>query len=367
MPLLHAPEIRAFAGECFARAGFPRPEADLIARLLVEANLTGHETHGIRQLPRYLKAARSGEIVAGAPVTVLQETPATALLDAHHTLGFVGATRAVELAVAKARETRVAAVAVRNLNHVGRVGAYPEMAAAQGFVCLAFTNAQGSGKSVAPFGGMGRLVGTNPLAAAFPSSHGFPILLDFATSATAANKIRVAFTRGKPTGPGWLVDDRGHPTSDPKVFMDGHGSQVPLGGEQGHKGFGLAVMVDILGGILAGSGAAPAPTTVLNNGTFLVCIDPSAFVAKDHYERQLGELIDYLHAAPPAPGKAGVILPGEYEHRNRLKHSREGFEVEEEIWRSIVEAARTVQVPPPPLAPAQAPVPAPVPVPSAGG
>jgi uncharacterized oxidoreductase len=357
MPLLHAPEIRAFTSECFAQAGFPKAEADLIARLLVEANLTGHETHGIRQIPRYLKAAHTGEVKAGAPVTVLQETPATALLDAHYTLGFVGATQAVELAIAKARETKVAAVAVRNLNHVGRVGAYPEMAAAQGFVCLAYTNAQGAGKSVAPFGGLGRLVGTNPMAAAFPGTGGFPILLDFATSATAANKIRVAHTRGKPTGPGWIVDDRGTPTTDPKVFMDGKGSQVPLGGEQGHKGFGLAVMVDILGGILAGAGAAPAPTTVLNNGTFLICIDPDAFVAKDQYARQLTELIDYLHAAPPAPGKPGVILPGEYEHRNRLRHTEHGFEVEEEIWRAIVEAARAVHV--------QAPAPVPVPVPSA--
>lgn len=357
MPLLRAPEIRDFAGRCFAQAGFPEDEAQLIARLLVEANLTGHETHGIRQIPRYLKAVRSGEVNAGAPVTVLQETPATALLDAHRTLGFVGATKAVELAIAKARETKVAAVAVRNLNHVGRVGAYPEMAAAQGLVCLAFTNAQGAGKSVAPFGGLGRWIGTNPLAAAFPGPRGFPILLDFATSATAANKIRVAHTRGKPTGPGWIVDERGQATTDPKVFMDGRGNQLPLGGDQGHKGFGLAVMVDILGGILAGAGAANAPTTVLNNGTFLICIDPAAFVAGDDYARALGDLIDYLHAAPPAPGKSGVILPGEYEHRNRVRQSRDGFEVEEEIWRSIVEAAQAVHV--------QAPAPLPVPAPAA--
>lgn len=358
MPLLRAPEMRSFVSECFAAAGFPRPEADLIARLIVEANLSGHETHGVRQIPRYLGLIRSGAAKAGVPVTIVQETAATAVLDAHRTLGFVGAARAAEVAIAKAKQTKIAAVGVRNLDHVGRVGAYPEMAAAEGLVCLAYTSAQGWGKSVAPFGGLGRLLATNPLAAAFPGPGDFPILLDFATSATAQNKIRVALTRGKPTGPGWIVDEHGRPTTDPKPFMEGKGTQVPLGGEQGHKGFGLAVMVDILGGILTGTGTAATPGQVLNNGTFLICIDPWAFVAKDQYHRQLAELVDYLHAAPPAPGKTGVILPGEYEHLNRIHHQRNGFEVEDSIWEAIVEAATAVGVPAPPVAraiPAQAP------------
>ena len=357
MPLLRAPAIRAFAGDCFEAVGFPPAEAALIARLMVEANLTGHETHGIRQIPRYLALAQSGDVRAGAPVTVVQETPATAVLDGHRTLGFVGAAKAAEIAIAKAKQTKVAAVGVRNLDHVGRVGAYPEMAAAEGLVCLAYTCAQGRGRSVAPFGGIGRLIGTNPIAAGFPGPRGFPILLDFATSATAANKIRVAFTRGKPTGPGWIVDEQGHPTTDPKVFIDGKGNQLPVGGEQGHKGFGLAVLVDILGGILAGAGTAASPTQLLNNGTFLICIDPSAFVAKEEYDRQLATLIDYLHAAPPAPGKAGVILPGEYEHTNRIKHTRDGFEVEDSIWQSIVEAAAALKIAAPPVLAPPAPVP----------
>src|SRR5579863_330519 len=128
MPLLHASEIRAFTAQCFVKVGFPQSEADLIARLMVEANLTGHETHGIRQIPRYLGLVAAGDVKAGAPVTVLQETLATALLDGNYTLGYVGAAKAVELAIAKAKVTKIAAVAVRNLNHVGRVGAYPEMA-----------------------------------------------------------------------------------------------------------------------------------------------------------------------------------------------------------------------------------------------
>ncbi len=355
MPLLHAPEIRAFTSDCFTAVGFPRPEADLIARLMVEANLTGHETHGIRQIPRYLGLAQSGEVKAGAPVTVVQETAATAVLDAHHTLGFVGAAQAARIAIAKAKQWKVAAVGVRNLNHVGRVGAYPEMAVAEGLVCLAFTCAQGKGKSVAPFGGLGRLIGTNPISAGFPGPQGFPILLDFATSATAANKIRVAHTRGKPTGPGWIVDDQGHPTTDPQVFIDGRGNQLPVGGEQGHKGYGLAVMVEILSGILAGAGTATTVSQTLNNGTFLICIDPSAFVAMDEYDRQLSGLIDYLHAAPPAPGKSGVILPGEYEHQNRIRHTQHGFEVEDSIWQAIVAAADAIRIKAPlpaqPLAP----------------
>ncbi|HUJ75302.1 MAG TPA: Ldh family oxidoreductase, partial [bacterium] len=233
---------------------------------------------------------------------------------------------------------------VRNLDHVGRVGAYPEMAAAQGFVCLAYVNAQGRGKSVAPFGGLGRLLGTNPMAAAFPSPRGAPILLDFATSSVAANKIRVAHTRGKPAGEGWIVDDEGQPTRDPQVFIEGKGNMLPLGGEQGHKGFGLAVMVDLLGGVLAGAGCANSQWEELNNGTFFIVINPRAFVSQERYDQQVGDLMDYLHAARRPAGKPPVMLPGEFEQRNREQRTRDGFEVEDAIWESIQKAAAAIGV-----------------------
>lgn len=338
MPRFKPETLRTALALAFEALGFGADDAALIARLLVLSNLCGHDTHGARLLPRYVQWVADGHIVPGAPVTVVQETPTTAVLDGHFTLGFVAATRAVELAMDKARTHHVSAVGVRNLSHVGRAGAYPEMAAAAGLVCLAFVNAQGWGRLAAPFGGITRRVGTNPIAAAFPNPDGDPILLDFATSAVAANKIRLAAERGVETGRGWMIDERGAPSTDPADFLEQAGSILPLGGDQGHKGFGLAVLVDLLGGILAGAGTAAADTHTLNNGTFYVVIDPAAFLPADDLARQVRGLADYLHQSPTRPGAPPVELPGEYEARHRHAREREGIPIDAGSWGAVESA-----------------------------
>jgi len=345
MPTFSAAELRTLIADCFMKVAVPREDAEQTARLMVEANLTGHDTHGVRQTPRYVDLIEKGLITAGAPLTVLNETPTTALLDGHHNLGYVAATRATEKAIAKAKQTHLSAVAIRNLNHVGRVGAYPEMIAAAGFVGLVFVNAQSKrGSLVTPFGGLAARLGTNPMAAGFPNPAGDPIVLDFATSAVAANKIRQAKSRGKQMGDGIMTLKDGTPTNNPDDFIEGRALMLPLGGGQGHKGYALAVMVDILSGILAGAGTTLHPSADLNNGTFILCIDPEAFTTRGQYEQDVAEYVDYLHTTPTLPGAPPVLVPGDYEARNRRQRLKDGISVEASVWEDVRKCAERLGV-----------------------
>jgi LDH2 family malate/lactate/ureidoglycolate dehydrogenase len=347
MPIFTAEQLRQVVQGCLQAVAVPEEEAALTARLMVEANLTGHDTHGARQTARYVDLIEKGLIAPGAPVTVERETPATAVLDAHFNLGYVGASRATELAIAKCRQFAVSAVGVRNLNHVGRIGAYVEQVAAAGLVGLVYVNAQGRGSLVTPFGGLASRIGTNPLGAAFPNPKGAPILLDFATSAVAANKLRQVHSRGLRAGPGWILRRDGTPSDDPQDFLDGNALLLPLGGAQGHKGYALGVMVDLMGGVLAGAGTAESPSRDLNNGTFLICLDPEAFLGRSEYEAQVAAYVDYLHATPTAPGAPPVLLPGEFEARNRAARLEGGIELESPVWAELAACAERLGVPMP--------------------
>jgi LDH2 family malate/lactate/ureidoglycolate dehydrogenase len=345
MPTFSAEELRTLVAQCFMQVAVPRAEAEQTARLMVEANLTGHDTHGVRQTPRYVDLIEKGLIKAGAPVTVLKETPTTALLDGHDNLGYVAASIATEKAIEMARKTHLSAVGIRNLNHVGRVGAYPEMIAAAGFVGLVTVNAQSvRGSQVTPFGGLAARLGTNPMAAAFPNPQGDPVLLDFATSAVAANKIRQAKSRGKQMGGGIMILKDGTPTTNPDDYIQGRALMLPLGGEQGHKGYALSVMVDILSGILAGSGTTLHPSADLNNGTFIVCIDPEAFTTRGQYEQDLTEYVDHLRATPTLPGAPPVQVPGDYEARNRRQRQKDGIALEPPVWEDLRKCAERLGV-----------------------
>ncbi|HEX7927351.1 MAG TPA: Ldh family oxidoreductase [bacterium] len=340
MPTFSAAELRTLIADCFTKVNVPKDDAEQTARLMVEANLTGHDTHGVRQTPRYVELIEKGLIKAGAPLTVLKETPTTALLDGHHNLGYVAASRATQIAIDKCRKTGLAAVGIRNLNHVGRVGAYPEMIAAAGFVGLVFVNAQSlRGSQVTPFGGLSARLGTNPMAAGFPNPQGEPVLLDFATSAVAANKIRQAKSRGKQMGQGIMVLKDGTTTNNPDDFLEGRALMLPLGGEQGHKGYALSVMVDILSGILAGSGTTLHPSADLNNGTFIICINLENFTTREKYEQDLTEYVDHLRATPTAPGAPAVQVPGDYEARNRRQRVKDGITVEASVWEDVRKCA----------------------------
>ena len=334
MPTFAAPDLQRLTEEVFHAVGFPRDEAATIAEIMVQANLVGHDSHGVIHIPGYVGRIRSGHVQPGAPVEVVHETSTTAVLDGHFTMGHVAASKAMQVAIGKAREHAVAAVGVHNLNHIGRIGAYPQMAAEAGMGAIVTASAGGAGKFVAPFLGMQPRLATNPIAMAFPNPAGAPMLLDMATSAAAAGKIRLVMNRGQETGTGWIINKDGQPTRDPADFYAG-GMALPLGGDQGHKGYGLAVMVEVLSGILARTGTAVEDREQLNNGTFMIVIDVAAFLPLEQFHAEMAELVDYLHATTPAPGHERVLVPGEYEARNEAARRRDGIPVEDETWRQI--------------------------------
>jgi uncharacterized oxidoreductase len=349
MPIFAAEDLRTMTGAVFEAAGFPTDKARLIARLMVESNLVGHDSHGVRHIPIYVSRVRDGLIRPEAEPRIVEETATTAVVDGEGTLGHVAATFGLELAIEKARQNRISAVAVHNEEHVGRVGGYPEMAARAGMVGITLCNGQGRGVSIAPFGGTDRRLGANPFTAAFPNPDGDPILLDMSTSAVAVNKVRQAKDRQAALPEGAILGPDGLPSTDPDDFLKNGGAVLPLGGLlYGHKGFGLAVIIDMFCGILGGSGTARHQDDAkLNNGTFHIVLDPGAFIQSEQYANEVKAYTEYLHASRTLPGDPAVKLPGEFEEQNRKSRSANGVSVEEPVWRNICETLARLNVPPP--------------------
>ncbi len=343
MVIVQAPQLEAFITQMFVAVGVPFEEAGVCGRIMVGSNVCGHPSHGVRQTGRYLGLIRQGLITPGRGMEVERETPAMARLNANRSLGHVAAWRAIDIALKKAKKLGLAAVSVRNLNHVGRVGAYAERMVDEGMAGLLFVNSQTP--QVAPFGGAEVRYGTNPISAGLPNPSGDPIILDFATSAVAANKVHQASTHQQPTGLGWIaLNNSGEPTTNAESFKQKEAFLLPLGGAQGHKGYALGVLVDILCGILGGSGAAHRLGATLDNGMFMVCIDPWAFVDKAEYIQELGMLSAHIQSAKPLPNGAGVSMPGAYEAENRRKNLKQGVEIEPPIWEMLCNEAKVLDV-----------------------
>lgn len=332
MPVLQAAQLTDAATRILRAVGVPPPTARQVAVSLVEANLTGHDSHGVIQLPRYAGEIRRGELDPGACLEVLRETSTTALVDAHHAFGQIAARGAMELAIDKARQHALGAVALRRAGHVGRLGEYALMAVPHGMIGWATCN---SSPLVAPFGGTDRVFGTNPFAFAFPRS-GEPVLVDFASSAGAEGKLRVARSKGEAIPAGWLLDREHRPTTDPADLYDG-GVLLPLGG---HKGYGLLLVADLLGGALTGHGCTSLPEHEPGNGVFLMAIDIAAFCSA----AELTDIVDRLAARIKAsrPGADGdeILIPGEPEARARARREQDGISLPAATWRDLVGLAQ---------------------------
>ncbi|MBI4083085.1 MAG: Ldh family oxidoreductase [Candidatus Lambdaproteobacteria bacterium] len=346
MPKAKPEELRALTRDVFHAAGVPREEAEQVAHLMVLSNIRGHDSHGVRQIPRYLQRVQEKSILAGKGVTVEKDTPSLAILNGNRSFGHFAATHAMKLAIAKARKVGIAAVGVHNLNHIGRVGAYPEMAAAEGLIGMCFVASRGGDKAQVPFGGIEPRLATAPISVGIPVTGKQPILLDFATSVVAANKVRQALDRKKPAGDGWLIDAAGKPVSDPAQYIAGKAFLNPVGGLAGHKGYGLAVLNTIFAGILTGGGtlASTLPNLGHDNLTMMIVLDPFAFVARDFYDREMTTLVAYLRNTKVRPGDPPVQVPGEYEELYQRKVEAEGIEIEQPVWDAIMKAARSVGV-----------------------
>jgi uncharacterized oxidoreductase len=342
---VQAEELRSLAEGIFERLDVPREDASWVAELLVRANLVGHDSHGVIRIPQYAQAIKSRLVQPGAAFEIIRESPATALINGNWGLGQIVARRAMELAIRKAKESMISSVGAYDLYHVGRLADYTRMAAEQNLVGMMMVNSGGASPLVAPFAGAAGRLATNPLSVAFPTGGSVPFVLDMATSIVAEGKVRVKRNRGEKTPEGWLLDNQGRPTTDPStLYREPRGAILPLGGSAGYKGFGLAMVVEILSGILACAGYAQEGAQHFSNGTFIIVVDISAFVEPPEFRAEVDDLLAYVKSAPTTPGVAAIMYPGEPEAMEQQRRERHGIAVEEETWQQIRALAQTLGI-----------------------
>jgi len=334
MPTVPADRLTTIGASLLTAAGASPEEAQAVAVGCVNANLAGHDSHGIIAVPTYIDRIKVGHIVPGAKWTIVRETPATTVIDGHWGFGFYVNAKAMQLTIEKAKKTHVAAVTVFRQSHVGRLAAYPLMAIKEGMIGLATADSGRSTKVVAPFGGREARIGTNPISIAVPSDLEGPFYLDMATSAVAAGKVALAAARGEQIPKGWIVDRDGNQTSDPTRLRQG-GALLPLGGSEGYKGSGLAAMVEVLCGLLTGLGFGVEPSGRHNDGCFMAVFNVEAFRPLKEFKKEVAEFARYLKATPPAVGSPGVLYPGELEYQRELERRKAGIEVEEATWEKL--------------------------------
>jgi uncharacterized oxidoreductase len=344
MPTFHAEQLTTVAVRILEGAGVPADDAAVVARELSAANLVGHDSHGVMRLMQYVKMIDEGFVRLGGDVEVLKDAPAFVLVDGHFGFGQVVATRSLELAMGKARDGGTATVMIRNCNHVGRLGSYTDRAADHGFAALMAVNGPGGG-GVAPFGGIERRLGTNPISLAAPRA-GANFVLDMTTSATAEGKLRVAFQKGETVPPGMIIDGHGNPSTNPADFYnEPHGAILPLGGPLvGHKGYGLSVMLDVFCGMLSGSGVCRTDMTLGANGVWMHLIDIEQFVPRSAYDALTEKYTAYIKSCRRMEGVDEILLPGEIEVRRRQQRERDGVPIPDETWRQIRELAERLGV-----------------------
>lgn len=336
MPHVTVDRLLTWTTGAISALGAPPPEAAIVAGSLVSANLAGHDSHGIIRLDQYARMIRQGEFSPGAPTLIVSDSPAALLLDGNWNFGQVVAHRAVDYAIQRARANGAAVVSVRNSHHLGRLGEYLLRAARENMICFAAVNNHGRGNLVAPYGGSDGRLSTNPLAFACPGPD-HPILVDITTSVAAEGKIRIKRNAGEKLPEGWILDRFGNPSTDPAdLYTDPRGAILPFGGSVGHKGYALAVMVDILAGALSGAGCSHSSTCRLGNAMFFLVVDPERFAGGEAFAAHVRVLRDHLLASPPAAGFDRVMLPGEIEFREEERRRREGIEVDEATWSQYV-------------------------------
>jgi LDH2 family malate/lactate/ureidoglycolate dehydrogenase len=334
MPTIDADRLATIGAALLRAAGATPEEAEAVAVGCVNANLAGHDSHGIIAVPTYIDRIKVGHIVPGAPMTIVNESAATTVIDGHWGFGFHVNAKAMQLTIDKAKKTNVAACTVFRQSHVGRLAAYPLMAIKEGMIGLATADSGRSTKVVAPFGGREARLGTNPISIAVPSDLEAAFYLDMATSAVAAGKVALAAARGEPIPTGWVVDADGKQTTDPTRLRQG-GALLPLGGTEGYKGSGLAAMVEILCGLLTGLGFGVEPSGRHNDGCFMAVFKVDAFRPLAEFKREVAEFARYLKATPASQGSPGVYYPGEIEHLNEQARRKSGIDVEDATWAKL--------------------------------
>ena len=334
--------LQEFITGIFVAAGCAPGEAETVSDHLVQANLTGHDSHGVIRTPIYVRWLGDGKVRANQKLKIVVENDTLAVVDGGMGFGQSIAKQAMQLAIEKSKRRGVAVVAIRNSGHVGRVGHWAEMAVAAGLVSIHFVNTSGLGMLVAPVGGINRRLSANPVAVGIPVEGSEPIIYDISTSMVAEGKLKVAFNKGVPVPEGCIIDSAGRPTCDPGVFYgDPPGAILPFGG---YKGYGLGIVAEILAGALTGSGCTTPGKTQLEQGMLSIILDPAAFGVRDEFPTEAHRFIEFVKSSEKVSPDAEILVPGDVERRNRKERTANGIELDEKTWGQLVEVARDLNV-----------------------
>lgn len=343
---IDAKKLEAFVAAIFRAAGCSEAESRRVGLYLVRANLTGHDSHGVVRVPRYLGWLRDGDLVPDREPEVVARSEAFAVLDGHYGFGQTAGPAAVRLGVEIATLNGVAVIALRRAGHLGRIGEWAEQAVESGLVSVHFVNVSGSAL-VAPFGGAERRFSTAPFAAAFPGPNGEPVVLDFATSAVAEGKVLVASHGGNPLPAESLIEPDGRLSADPSTLYgpieagssrDARNGAGAIRAFGEHKGSGLALLCELLAGALTGSGCCGPGPRRFCNGMLSIYMAPAFFTSPDAFAAETRAYLEFVKSARPAALGGEVLLPGEPERRTRAQRLAEGVPLSEEVWASLCAA-----------------------------
>ena len=335
----HHDRLRDFTAAIFHVAGCQSAEAQRIAAHLVEANLVGHDSHGVIRVPSYVQWLREGKVLANQTMRIVFENEAIAVIDGQFGFGQTIGEQAMRLGIEKAARHGVAVIALRNSGHLGRIGDWPAQVAAAGKLSLHFVNTTGAGILVAPFGGINRRLSANPIAAGIPVPNGPPLILDMSACTLAEGKIRVALNKGVPVPEDCIIDSKGRPTTDPRVFYaDPPGAILSIAG---HKGYGLAVLCEVLAGALTGGGCSnPVNANRVVNGMLSIILDVSRFHDDAAFGFEVQRFAAWVKSSAKATPDGEILMPGEIEERTKAQRLREGIDIDATTWSQIVETAR---------------------------
>jgi uncharacterized oxidoreductase len=344
MKRLRADDLQGLVRRACEKMGARREDAELVAGLLVRANLCGYDSHGVFRLAQYHEWWKSGLLNPSAQPSVAFENGFAVKVDGRFAFGQVVATFATRLAIEKARAQGIAVVTAHNSNHVGRLADYVEAIQQAGLIGFAAVNDSGSGQFVVPWGGIDPRLATNPIAMGIPGGTGGGILFDFSTSAAAFGRVRQLQMRGEAAPPGWLIDASGKETTDPaSLITPPRSSLLPAGG---HRGFALSLVVEVLAGILSGAGSVnPHPGPEEMNGIFILALDPARFVPLDQFRSQVDRLTAYVKTSRPMPGVGPVHIPGERSREEGERRRRQGVALNQQTWERLAGVLRDLGLP----------------------
>ena len=326
--------LHALIRRLLMAAATPRHIADIVAGVLVNSNLAGHDSHGVLHLPRYLKSIAGGQLDPAAEPAVVSETAASLVIDGRDGHGHYVARWGMGRLLEKAAEHEICRASFRRIQHMGRLGEYAEMAAREGLIGIVLYG--GSGSCTLPYGGAEGALGTNPIAAGIPTADGPPFVLDYATSSIAISKALLARSRGLPLPDRFIVDRDGNPSDDPEAYFDG-GNLLGFGG---HKGYALSLLVGLLCGLSGDHEAGDG--RIVGHVMLVMTVDGMTPLAP--YREATRAFLDRVKSTPPAPGFDEVIVPGDFEHRSRVERLRGGIEIPQLTWAELEACGRTLGV-----------------------